>query len=189
MTKIENYLHEFLLVFFVNRRLIKRVFLGFALLALLLPLVLKQSFEITAEVIVQSKKLSQTDANTVLTPDNDKFIPPSLADMETESNILRSPTLIRDTIGQLRDEGLFGGNEGLLARLLFNPLRDGVINPLRNHVINPVRGFFGLAVDPVRDTSLDAFTNQAVKDLKIGTLPGSNAVSYTHLTLPTIYSV
>lgn len=24
MTKIENYLHEFLLVFFVNRRLIKR---------------------------------------------------------------------------------------------------------------------------------------------------------------------
>ena len=51
MTKIENYLHEFLLVFFVNRRLIKRVFLGFAVIALLLPLVLKQSFEITAEAV------------------------------------------------------------------------------------------------------------------------------------------
>lgn len=27
--------------------------------------------------------------------------------METESNILRSPTLIRQTITQLRDEGLY----------------------------------------------------------------------------------
>ena len=180
MTKIENYLHEFLLVFFVNRRLIKRVFLGFAVIALLLPLVLKQSFEITAEVIVQSKKLSQTDANTVLAPDSDKFIPPSLADMETESNILRSPTLIRDTIDQLRREGQFGGSEGLLTRLIVKPIRNGLIDPLRNHVINPVRGFFGLAVDPVRDTSLDAFTDQAVKDLKIGTLPGSNVISIVY---------
>ncbi|QLL10826.1 GumC family protein [Pseudomonas chlororaphis] len=172
MNRIENYLHEFLLVFFVNRRLIKRVFLGFAVIALLLPLVLRQSYEITAEVIVQSKKLSQSDANTVLTPDSDKFIPPSLADMETESNILRSPTLIRETIGQLREAGEFGDGEGLLARLLFNPLRD--------HVTTPLRAALGLKIEPVRDTALDAMTNQAVQDLKIATLPGSNVISVVY---------
>lgn len=180
MNKIENYLHEFLLVFFVNRRLIKRVFLGFAVIALLLPLVLKQSYEITAEVIVQSKKLSQTDANTVLTPDTDKFIPPSLADMETESNILRSPTLIRETIAQLRDAGQFGGGEGLFARLIGNPIRNWIVNPLRDHVGNPLRSWFGMEIEAERDTALDAFTNQAVKDLKIGTLPGSNVISVVY---------
>lgn len=181
MNKIENYLHEFLLVLFVNRRLIKRVFLGFALVTVLLPLVLKQSFEITAEVIVQSKKLSQTDAaNTVLTPDSDKFIPPSLADMETESNILRSPTLIRQTISELRDEGVFGGNPGVLQKLIFNPISNWIIAPLQNYVLNPVRSLLGFDVQEPRDTELDAFTNEAVKNLEIGTLPGSNVISVVY---------
>lgn len=55
MTTKENYLHEFFRILFANRQLVKRVFLVFAVIALLLPLVLKQSFDITAEVIVQSK--------------------------------------------------------------------------------------------------------------------------------------
>jgi len=181
MNKIENYLHEFLLVFFVNRRLIKRVFLGFALITVLLPLVLKPTFEITAEVIVQSKKLSQTDAdNAVLTTDPDKFIPPSLADMETESNILRSPTLLRETIGQLIDEGVLTGNPSLLSRLIFIPIKDWVITPLKNHVLNPVKSMLGFEIEPPRDAEIDAFTAEALKNLEIGTLPGSNVISVVY---------
>jgi len=55
MNPKENYLHEFFRIFFANKRLVKRVFLIFAVIALVLPLVLKQSFDITAQVIVQSK--------------------------------------------------------------------------------------------------------------------------------------
>ncbi|MGH8379953.1 GumC family protein [Pseudomonas sp.] len=180
MNTKENYLHEFFRIFFANRQLVKRVFLVFAVIALLLPLVLKQSFDITAEVIVQSKKLSQSDTNTALAQEADKFIPPSLADMETESNILRSPTLIRQTISQLRDEGQYEVAPGPLQRLLFEPIRTWIVNPLREHVINPLRALFGLEVDPVRDTQLDALTDEAINNLKIETLPGSNVVSVTY---------
>ncbi|MNG89902.1 Chain length determinant protein [compost metagenome] len=180
MNTKENYLHEFFRIFFANRQLVKRVFLVFAVIALLLPLVLKQSFDITAEVIVQSKKLSQSDTNTALAQEADKFIPPSLADMETESNILRSPTLIRQTISQLRDEGQYEVAPGVLQRLVFGPIRTFIVNPLREHVINPARALFGLDVDPVRDTQLDALTDEAINSLKIETLPGSNVVSITY---------
>jgi uncharacterized protein involved in exopolysaccharide biosynthesis len=178
MNKMENYLHEFLRVFFANRRLIKRVFLMFAVITLLLPLVLKQSFEITAEVIVQSKKLSQTDASsTALALDPDRFIPTSLTDMETESNILRSPTLIHQTISELRDEGRYDPQPAVLDRLLFHPLKRFVSNPLRTYVVNPVRALFGLEIDPVRDSTLDLWTKEASEHLTIETLPGSNVIS------------
>jgi uncharacterized protein involved in exopolysaccharide biosynthesis len=67
MNPKENYLHEFFRIFFANKQLVKRIFLIFAVIALVLPLLLKQSFDITAQVIVQSKKLSQGDATTSLT--------------------------------------------------------------------------------------------------------------------------
>ncbi|NBA96331.1 Wzz/FepE/Etk N-terminal domain-containing protein [Pseudomonas sp. R5(2019)] len=180
MNPKENYLHEFFRIFFANRQLVKRVFLIFAAIALLLPLALKQSFDITAQVIVQSKKLSQSDAASGLTTETDKFIPPSLADMETESNILRSPTLIRETISQLRDEGQYAPAEGVFKWLIVDPFRQYVINPLRESVINPVRALLGLEIDPVRDTTLDDLTTQAQKDLTIETLPGSNVISITY---------
>ena len=66
MNPKENYLHEFFRIFFANKQLVKRVFLVFAVIAVVLPLMLKQSFDITAQVIVQSKKLSQGDATTSL---------------------------------------------------------------------------------------------------------------------------
>ncbi|WP_347905393.1 Wzz/FepE/Etk N-terminal domain-containing protein [Pseudomonas purpurea] len=180
MNPKENYLHEFFRIFFANKQLVKRVFLIFAVITLLLPLVLKQSFDITAQVIVQSKKLSQGDATTSLTQDNATFIPPSLADMETEANILRSPALIRQTISQLREKGEYTPTPGLLARLVTDPLRKVVTNPLREYVINPVRKLVGLEVDPVRDTALDEFTQLAIDNLKIETLPGSNVISIVY---------
>ena len=139
MNPKENYLHEFFRIFFANKQLVKRVFLIFAVIALVLPLMLKQSFDITAQVIVQSKKLSQGDATTSLTVDNATFIPPSLADMETESNILRSPALIRQTISELRDKGEYTPSPGMFSKLVAEPFKRYVTSPLREYVINPVR--------------------------------------------------
>jgi uncharacterized protein involved in exopolysaccharide biosynthesis len=177
MNPKENYLHEFFRIFFANKRLVKRIFLIFAVIALLLPLVLKQSFDITAQVLVQSKKLSQGDATTSLTQGDASFIPPSLADMETESNILRSPALIRQTISDLQAKGEYTPNPGAFNKLVTVPIQRFVTNPLREYVINPVRGALGLAIDPVRDTTLDTFTQEAIDNLKIDTLPGSNVIS------------
>ena len=41
MNQTENYLHEFLRIFFANQRLIKRVFLFFAAITLLIPVLAK----------------------------------------------------------------------------------------------------------------------------------------------------
>ncbi|MBF8745242.1 GumC family protein [Pseudomonas putida] len=168
----ENYVHEFFRIFFANRQLVKRVFLVFAVIAVLLPLLLKQSYDVTAEVIVQSKKLSQSDTSSALAQEADQFIPPSLADMETESNILRSPTLIRETINQLRKEGHYQTEPGLLQRTLFTPLH--------NAVVAPVERLFASKPEESRDTELDVLTEQAVKNLTVETLPGSNVISVVY---------
>ncbi|KPN89966.1 GumC family protein [Pseudomonas nunensis] len=180
MNPKENYLHEFFRIFFANKQLVKRVFLVFAVIALLLPLVLKQSFDITAQVIVQSKKLSQGDATTSLNQENASFIPPSLADMETESNILRSPALIRQTISELRDKGEYTPSPGMLSKLVSEPLKRFVTTPLREYVINPAKAALGMETDPVRDTVLDGLTQEAIDKLKIETLPGSNVISIVY---------
>ena len=180
MNPKENYLHEFFRIFFANKQLVKRIFLIFAVIALLLPLLLKQSFDITAQVIVQSKKLSQGDATTSLTQDNATFIPPSLADMETESNILRSPALIRQTISELRDQGQYNPPPGMLSKLAGEPFKRYVSTPLREYVINPLRDALGMETDPVRDTALDGLTQDAIDNLKIETLPGSNVISIVY---------
>ncbi|RON20995.1 lipopolysaccharide biosynthesis protein [Pseudomonas brassicacearum] len=177
MNPKENYLHEFFRIFFANKQLVKRVFLVFAVIALVLPLMLKQSFDITAQVIVQSKKLSQGDATTSLTVDNATFIPPSLADMETESNILRSPALIRQTISELRDKGEYTPAPGVFNTLVLQPIKRFITSPLREYVINPVKTALGMETDPVRDTTLDTLTQEAIDKLKIETLPGSNVIS------------
>jgi uncharacterized protein involved in exopolysaccharide biosynthesis len=180
MNPKENYLHEFFRIFFANKQLVKRVFLVFAVIALILPLVLKQSFDITAQVIVQSKKLSQGDATTSLNQENASFIPPSLADMETESNILRSPALIRQTISELRDKGEYNPAPGMLSKLVSEPLKRYVTTPLREYVINPAKAALGMETDPVRDTVLDGLTQEAIDKLKVETLPGSNVISITY---------
>ena len=121
---MENYLHEFMRIFFSNSRLIKRFFLVFVAFTLLLTIALKQSFDVTAEVIVQSKKLSQTDSTSSLSTETDKFIPTSLADMETESNILRSSSLTRQTLIELVAEGSFEQSESLIKKIIIKTKQD-----------------------------------------------------------------
>src|SRR3546814_2035222 len=43
--------------------------------------------------------------------------------METESNILRSPALIRQTIGTLRDQGEYSPSPGILNKWVSEPLK------------------------------------------------------------------
>ncbi len=176
---MENYLHEFMRIFFSNSRLIKRFFLVFVAFTLLLTIALKQSFEITAEVIVQSKKLSQTDSTSSLSTETDKFIPTSLADMETESNILRSSSLARQTLIELVNEGKFEQKDSFVKKTITNPIKNLIVLPLKNNIINPSKQFIGLDTDPVRDTKLDELLKQVIKSLKIETLPGSNIILIT----------
>ena len=180
MNPKENYLHEFFRIFFANKQWVKRIFLIFAVIVLVLPLMLKQSFDITAQVIVQSKKISQGDATTSLNQEDARFIPPSLADMETESNILRSPGLVRQTISALRDQGEYTSSPGVFNKWVSDPLQRYITTPLREYLINPVRDGLGLEVDPVRDTQLDMLTAEAIENLTIETLPGSNVISITY---------
>lgn len=176
---MQNYLHEFTRVFFSNQRLIKRFFLFFAVLTVLLTLVLKQSFDVTAEILVQSKKLSQTDASTSLTAETDKFVPTSLTDMETEGNILRSPSLSRQTLIELMDKNQYEQSETLIKKVIITPVKNFLVMPLKLYVINPVRKVLGLEVDPLRDTRLDEALNEVMKNLKVETLPGSNVIQVT----------
>lgn len=181
MNQTENYLHEFLRIFFANRRLIKRVFLFFAAITLLIPVLAKQTFDVTAEVLVQSKKLPQMDTSGgALNKLSDVFVPPTLIDMETESSILRSPALIRRTVEQLYAEGHFQEEPGLLKRWVTDPLRRHVIEPLQAHVLNPVRELFGFEAEPIRDNLFDNLALMVLDDLEIQTLPGSNVINVAY---------
>ncbi|GAB3461706.1 GumC family protein [Azotobacter salinestris] len=172
--KRENYLYTFFSTLFANRRLIKRVFLAFAVLTLLLPLLLSRSYEISAEVMVQSKKVAQTEPNSAsLQQETDKFLPPTLADMETESSILRSPELVRATLDSLLKEGHFAEEDGPLKQVL----REYLVDPLRTHVLDPLRAALGFAAEPPRDNRLDTLTLATLEDLEVVPLPGSNVIA------------
>ena len=168
----ENYVHEFFRIFFANQQWVKRIFLVFAVFALVLPFVLSARYDIPAQVIVQSKKLSQSDTSSALGQQADTFIPPSLADMETESNILRSPALIRETISQLRTEGYYQPEPSWV--------RDHLLTPVRQHVIAPVLALFADEDAVPRDNELDGLTDEALSKLDIAALPGSNVISLNY---------
>jgi len=173
MSPKESYLHEFFKTSFTNKQQVKRTLLVLALIALYLPLTLKHSVDITAQVIVQSRKITQGDA-TSPNRQNVSFIPPSQAQIETESNILRSPALIRQTIRQLRDQGEYSSAVGDYNKLVMQPVRY-LTDPLR-----AMRTMLGLHNEPAADTELEALTLEAADALKVETLPGSNVISITY---------
>lgn len=177
----ENYLHEFLRIFFANRRLIARVFLGFALVALLVALLGPKNYDVAAEVIVLSKKLTQTDASTgVLGQDATKFIPPSVADMETEANMLRSPSLLREVAESLHRSGEFPLVQGWLSRAVLEPAKQAVVPILDRAILDPLRTMFGVQPDPAADNTIDALALEAADAMTIEALPGSNVISVVY---------
>ncbi|MFP8967989.1 GumC family protein [Pokkaliibacter sp. CJK22405] len=169
MTSSENYLHEFLRIFFANQRLIKRVFLGFFALTCVAALLMPTHYDVGAEVVVQSKKLSQLDPSAALTSDTDKFVPPTLADMETESAILRSPSLIRATLEPLVQQGVFSAEPGLLSQYVIQPIKDL------------------LGVEP--SDPLASLTDQTLDALDITPIPGSNVIGIHYQTKDTALGV
>lgn len=176
--KSENYLHDVFRTLFANRKVVRRVFLVFVAITLMLPLLLEQSFDITAEVMVQSKKLAQADDSTSsLLRETDKFLPPTLADMETESSILRSPTMVRAAVAKMLDEGYFKSEETLFQRYVSQPLDNYLIDPLHEHLIDPLSDALGMEAEPVRDTSLDDLAYSVLEDLEVAAIPGSNIIS------------
>lgn len=176
--KSENHLHDVFRTLYANGKVIKRVFLVFVVLTLMLPLLLEQRFDVTAEVMVQSKKLAQADDSTSsLLRETDKFLPPTLADMETESSILRSPSMVRVAVIKMLDEGYFRSEEGLFQRYISQPLHDYLVDPLYRHLVQPVRDALGMEEEPVRDTSLDDLTFAVIEDLEVAAIPGSNIIS------------
>src|SRR5690606_5868846 len=60
------------------------------------------------------------------------------------------------------------------------PLKTAIATPSRNYDVNPRRHLLGLETDPVRDTTLDAWTEQAAKALTIETRPGSNVITVVY---------
>ncbi|MEB2317226.1 MAG: Wzz/FepE/Etk N-terminal domain-containing protein [Pseudomonadota bacterium] len=177
----ENYLHEFLRIFFANRRLIAKVFLAFALVTLLVAFFGPKNYDVTAEVIVLSKKLTQADASTgVLSQESTKFIPPSLADMETESNVLRSSSLLREVARSLHERGEFPLVEGWLSRFVTGPARQAIMPPLNAWILDPVRDALGLEREPKADNTVEKLALEAADALTVETLPGSNVISLVY---------
>lgn len=177
----ENYLHEFLRIFFANKRLIIKVFLAFAIVTLLLPLFLTKQYDVPAEVIVLSKKLAQSDASEqVLKQDSTKYVPPSISDMETESNILRSRGLVRGVVASLHQSGKYEALDGFAQRNIFKPLKENVAKPFKEGVVKPILEAIGVPPSDQADSTVDGLTDEAVESLTVETVPGSNVISVTY---------
>lgn len=177
----ENYLHEFLRIFFANRRLITRVFLSFALVTCLVAFFGPKNYDVAAEVIVLSKKLTQADASTgVLNQESTKFIPPSIADMETESNVLRSSALLREVAQSLHERGEFPLVEGWFSRSVLGPVRQAIMPSLTTWVIDPVRDALGLEPEQKVDRTVEKLAIEAADAMTVETLPGSNIISVVY---------
>ncbi|MFJ7146560.1 GumC family protein [Pseudomonas protegens] len=179
MTKSKNYLQELLQVLFVKQQTIKLIFISFTLFTLLLPLLLTQKFEVSAEVIVQSKKLSQTDITTLLSPETNKFIPLSLADMETEVKILQSPSLTYKTVEQLYQQQRLSADPETGIRLFISSIKSGVKHIFPAAINNLL---FNVKTAPEHNTALLALSAKANQNLKVATLPGSNVISLVYTT-------
>jgi uncharacterized protein involved in exopolysaccharide biosynthesis len=172
----DNYVREFLRIFFANSRLIKRVFFGFVVITFSVLLLVEKTFELTGEVIVLSKRLNQTHNSELVGGVRVQYIPASLADMETEANILRSLSLIRKTVSELSAEGKFYQTPSFFQVYIKQPIKETIILPLRTYVIDPVKEALGLTSKPKVDNEVDKLVDLAVDSLNIKTIPGSNII-------------
>ncbi|MBU2706629.1 hypothetical protein KCM76_11605 [Zooshikella marina] len=180
---VENYLHEFLRIFFANQVLIIRVFITFVGISILVPFIVDDHYELTGEVLVLSKKLSQSDADTVLTGDTDKFVPLTVIDMETESNILRSTGLIRTTVSELYQAGTLTLSSAEPASWLGVAIDNYVIQPLKTYITQPISHFFSSEQDDIQHQEVDQLTTEVIENLAIEPVPGSNVINVTYTSI------
>ena len=169
MDREQGYFREILGIFFANLPFIKRVFLLCAALSFVVPFLVPKVYTVTGEVVVLSKKIQQGFYGDAATGGGSRYIPVSLADMETENNIIRSMPLIRRTVRELHSEGLFYAEPGALDTWVKQPLND--------YVIEPIKGLFSDEEVDETEAIIDGLTKLALDSLEVATLPGSNVLT------------
>ena len=171
-----DYLIELTHIFFAERRLIKRVFVvGFVFL-LFVSFFSTKLYYFNSQVVVVSKHVSQSLDGSVLNSKQDMFVPPSLTDMETEANILRSHALVYRTMKQMHRANRLVIDEppSWLKANIVIPLKDGL-----KTVKSTVKSWLSDPLTPEQEEHiyLTEMTELVVESLEIITLPGSNILT------------
>lgn len=170
-----NFLREVARIAFSNLDLAKKVFLAFLLVTLIASFWPVSWWALSSQVVVLSKKVDQgspDESAGILTA---RYLPPSLQDLETESNIIRSRQLIRKTVKQLYEEQRFYLEPNLLQLYFIKPVKHYLVAPFKEHVISPLKRLLGLDTTE-EDTTIDELTDYVVEELSTEIAPGSNVI-------------
>ncbi len=168
-----NFIREVLTIVFCNLRLATQVAVAIFLVALVAPLFIGKYYTVTGEIIVLSKKLDQGIRAEVSRDHGSRFLPPTLADLETETTIIRSLPVIQHAVAGLEDDGI--------EITEYSVLQTWIIQPLKHILELPMRLLGSEDMDP-QQARINELTAYVLKDLEIVTAPGTNVilVSYTH---------
>ncbi|WP_250654731.1 GumC family protein [Alkalimarinus coralli] len=174
-----NYIREFVRIFFANRKLIRRIFVGFAIFTLLVSLLPQKWWELSGQVIVLSKKLSQsTETESMYGTPAARYLPPELQDLETESNILRSQELIRKTVSELHASGEFYLQPGLIDTWVLEPVKTAIA-PIKDQITSTINDLFDKEPEEEKDSTIDELSEFVSEELTTEILPGSNVILIT----------
>jgi len=168
-----NFFREVTTIVFCNLRLATQVALAIFLVALVAPLFIGKFYTVTGEIIVLSKKLDQGIRAEVSSDHGTRFLPPTLADLETETTIIRSLPVIQGAVGALDENGIEIPEYSLL--------QTGFIQPLKYLLSLPMKLLGSDDTDP-QQARINELTAYVLEDLEIVTAPGTNVIliSYTH---------
>lgn len=170
-----DYIIQLVTVFFTEHWLIKKILtLGFVLLLLVSFLAPKQ-FYFNGQVVVVSKQIPHSLDGSLLNSKQDVFVSPTLTDMETEANILRSPAIIYHTLLELHQSNLLIIDDP-------NWIKINIIEPLKSNLKDAkktIRGWFLEPLTPEEEQHIyiSEFTEEIIESLEIVTLPGSNILT------------
>ena len=170
-----GYIREFLGMFFANTLFIKRIFIGFAVISFLVPLALTDTFTVTGEIIVLSKKIQQGPQGA-LAQSSARYIPVSLSDMETENNIIRSIPLIRSSVAALYKKGVFTEEVSFIDEWI----NEWISLPIEKHITAPLRSMMSESESDPHGDAIDQYTDMVLSSLTIATIPGSNVISLSY---------
>ena len=160
--------------FFANFPFMLRIFFVCVVVSVLVPVLSEQKYLLNGEIMVLSKKIAQGNREEMGVMAGVRYVPVSLTDMETENNILRSLPVIKKTVEELYNNGLFH-----IERSYFD---ERVVDPLKGRVLN----FLNLTAPSSMVTEGQLVVNELTKlvidSLSISTIPGSNIIRISYET-------
>ena len=163
---------EMLGIIFARLPFIKRIFLLCAAVSLLVPFCITTKYTLTGEIAVLSKKLQQGIRGDITLGVNARYIPASVTDIETESNIIRSIPLIQKTVADLYDEGVLRMEYSLVGGL--------IVNPVRKYIVSPIKSIFSDNNKNERTEDIKSLTKIILDGLEVNTIPGSNIITVSY---------